>query len=110
MSDEHWWGMSLPEGATKAYGARAIYTPHRKRLLDFPPDRISWRDKIAKRDLAVVLNEIRRKLRDRAIDVGDAQIVSGRAALRPDYVYTFSPRSSHGYLYISIWYDPKETR
>jgi len=110
MSDEHWWGMPLPASATKAYGARAIYTPHKKRLLDFLPDRISWRERFPKADLRVIVNEIKRTLRERAIDPGDAQIISGRAARRPDYVYTFSPRSSHGYLYISIWYDPKETR
>lgn len=110
MSDEHWWGMPVPAGATKAYGARAIYEPRKKRNLDFLPDRISWRGKIPKKDLTVVMNHIRWQLRDRAIQPDDTQILSGRAPKRTDYSYTFSPRGSAGYLYISIWYDPKETR
>jgi hypothetical protein len=110
MNDEPWWGMPVPESAEKAYGARAIYEHRKRRNLDFLHDRISFRGKIPKKDLSVILNHIRWILKDRMIQPGDTQVLSGRTPKRPDYLYTASPRASQGYIYIGIWYDPEKKK
>jgi hypothetical protein len=110
MNDEPWWGMPVPDEATKAYGARAIYEPRTKHLLDFLYDRISFRGKIPKKDLSVILNHIRWQLRDQHVETQDTQIFSGRAPKRSDYRYTFSPRGSAGHMYIGIWHDPEKKK
>lgn len=105
MNDQPWWGLRPPEGATAAWGARAIHKERdKKHPLDFLPDRQSVSGaKILKKDFTVVLNELIRKVRD-GNWYSDEQ-KNYRSTRRPNMAYSF--RVSGGYVYCVIYVKPQ---
>ena len=105
MNDQPWWGLRPPEGATAAWGARAIHKERdKKHPLDFLPDRQSVSGaKILKKDFTVVLNELIRKVRE-GNWYSDEQ-KNYRSTRRPNMAYSF--RVSGGYVYCVIYVKPQ---
>ncbi len=102
--DEHWSGLTPPDAATCAWGARAIYQGRGAPLLDFLPDHQSYRGaKITKKVFKALVSELRRAVALAHPDPTADHTYEVEHPKHPGWRIRFNPRASHGYMYCLIW-------
>lgn len=101
------FGLSAPDNAACAWGARAIYKPYE---IDLLHDRQSWSGEEAKiKKLQTWLNKValpklRKEVKREYLETNESReivISDGKFQL------IANPRSSYGYLYIGAWEVPE---
>lgn len=111
MTTDEWYGLRPPEGAKRAWAARAILNyGNRRQPLEFLPDRQSRiGSAVPKKILKRFISEVKKDLRDPGSDLDPRTDCEYEVSLTAysKWVMRYNAQASGGYLYMVLF--EKET-